>query len=121
MRSSYSVEAVAKTKGGLPACNATSSRALRGRQHIQALCRAQQDDAQNMGRKMVAIAAGAALLLQSGPSLADVSNAAEASNATVEASASVNAVTQEQNQTLQRSDDQRQVQKKAPSSAQTRQ
>ena len=77
-----------------------------------------------MGRRIAAIAAGAALLLQSGPSLADASMcAAETSNATVEASASVNAVMQEQNQTLQRSDAQakRQVQKKAPSSAQTRQ
>ena len=73
---------------------------------------------------MAAIAASAALLLQSGPSLADASMcAAETSNATVEASAGVNAVMQEQNQTLQRSDAQakRQVQKKAPSSAQTKQ
>ena len=77
-----------------------------------------------MGKRMVAIAASAALLLQPGPSLADMSMcAAETSNATVEASAGVNAVMQEQNQTLQRSDAQakRQVQKKAPSSAETKQ
>ena len=111
-------------KGGLSACNTTSSSARRGRRHVQAQSRTQQDNVQSMGKNMAAIAAGAALLLQSGPSLADASmGAAEASNATVEASAGVNAVMQEQNQTLQRSDAQakRQVQKEAPSSAQTKQ
>ena len=96
--------------------------AQRKRQIAPAVCEAQQDRAEGLGRKIAAAAASISLLFSSGGSaLADVpAGAADMSNATVGASAGVNTVLGEQNQALQRASDQakREVDRKAPLSAQ---
>lgn len=114
-------ESKAKTSPRAPPSCFRKSAAHNSRQTV---CNVQQDSAQKLGRGVAAIAASALILLSSGASLADVGVcAAETSNATVEASASVNAVMGEQNETVQRSDAQskQQVQDKAPLSAQQKQ
>ena len=97
----------------------------RCRQSAQTVCEAQQDHGERLGRGIAAVAATTVLLLSSGGrALADMSlGAAEASNATVQASAGVNAVLGEQNQALQRASNQakREVHRQAPMSAQKKQ
>ncbi len=75
-----------------------------------------------LGKGIGAAAVGALLLLSPGSALADMSMcAAETSNATVEASASVNAVNLENTAPTSDNRAKRQVSKKAPSRVQKKQ
>ena len=106
-------------------CSCPTSPTQRSRQSAQTVCKAQRGYGDGLGRGFAAVTASALLLLSSGgPALADVPlGAAEASNATVQASAGVNAVLGEQNQALQRASNQakREVDRQAPMSAQKKQ